>query len=594
MLWLGGLLFILNLALLAYFLLWRTWPTPRWFFALPVVALGILAGHFALLRREAMFLLIPALPGYLITVFVFLAALPRLFRRREHALSGRFLFIKRALSVAGLVVLAFSAVRFVQFRGIIHAEVKQATLKKEEKTTDLRDLSWSKSFEVLKNKLAAEYPFTEWKRIDWNVLYKEFAPRVATAEASHDRRVFYKALREFLWRIPDGHVELEGGDGGLQQDEVGGSLGLELAKLDDHRVVVSHMEPEGPAARAGITVGTELIAWNGLPVEQALATAPYFWSVEPPATFEGKRLEQLRFLPRGPTGSRASLTMRKKGSSSAEDITLTAVRSEIAERGFHPFKEFYFGGPVETRTLSRGCGYIRIRYELPTLVQPYPEDRIANALRRFQKSGARGVILDVRGNFGGSDAMVARMMGFFRSRESIYEYPGVYNPTAQRFEIMEGDAVRLVPAEPHYSGRIVVLIDAHTLSSGEGVPLVLKGLPNVIVLGLHGTHGSFAINKKTVLLPADLSASFPQAQSIGPDRRIQIDSDYTGRGGVQPDWRPPLNESTLEVVFREDSDYLVGIAESLLLGGVNIPNAVSDASALTESPRLSQAVRKLP
>lgn len=585
MLWLGGLLFILNLAVLLYFLLWRTRPMPRWFFALPVAALGILAGHFVLLRREAQFLLIPALPGYVITVLVFLAALPQLFRRRERALSVRFLFIKRALSAVGLVVLAFCAVRFLQFRGIIHAKVKKATIEKEERNTDLRALSWSRSFEALKNKLVAEYPFTEWKRINWDMLYKEFAPRVAAAEASHDRRAFYKALREFLWRIPDGHVELEGDDGGLQQDEVGSSFGFGLAELDDHRVVVSHMWPEGPAARAGITVGTELIAWNGLPVEQALSTAPYFWSAEPPATVGGRRLEQLRFLPRSPAGGRASLTMRKRGSSSAEDVTLTAVPSEITERGFSPLKEFYLGGPVETRTLSSGCGYIRIRYVLPTLIQPYPEERIANALRRFQKSSARGVILDVRGNFGGSDAMVARMMAFFRSREIVYEYPGVYNPAARRFEIMESDAVRLVPAEPHYSGRVVVLIDARTLSSGEGIPLILKGLPNVSILGWRGTHGSFAINKKTIFLPADLSASFPQAQSIGPDRRIQIDSDYTGRGGVQPDWRPPLNENTFEAVFREDSDYLLGIGESVLLGGISIPNAVGDPSALTEIPR---------
>jgi carboxyl-terminal processing protease len=585
MVWFGGLLFILDLAVLLYFLLWRTRPMPRWFFTLPIAALGIVAVHFVLLLRESQFLLIPALPGYLMTLLVLLAALPRLFRRRERALSVRFLFIKRALSAAGLIVLAFSAVRFMQFRGIIHATVKKPTLEREERATDLRAFSWLKSFEALKNKLAAEYPFTEWKRIDWDVLYKEFAPRVAAAEASHDRRAFYKAVREFLWRIPDGHVELEGEDGGLQQDEVGSSFGFELAELDDHRVVVSHTWLGGPAAQRGIAVGTELIAWNGLPVEQALATAPYFWSAEPPATFEGKRLEQLQFLPRGPAGRRASLTMRKRGSSSVEDVTLTAVPSEITERGFHPLKEFYLGGPVETRTLPSGCGYIRIRYELPTIVQPYPEDRIASALRRFQQSRARGVILDVRGNFGGSDAMVARMMAFFRSAESIYEYHGVYNPAARRFEIMESDAVRLVPAEPHYSGRVVVLIDARTLSSGEGVPLILKGLPNVSILGWHGTHGSFAINTKIVLLPANLSASFPQSQSIGPDRRIQIDSDYTGKGGVQPDWRPPLNENTLEAMSRENTDYLIDIAESVLLGGISMPNAVSDAPVLTEVPR---------
>ena len=160
--------------------------------------------------------------------------------------------------------------------------------------------------------------------------------------------------------------------------------------------------------------------------------------------------------------------------------------------------------------------------------------------------------------------MVPRMMAFFVTRPGIYEYPGVLNHSTGTFDVRTDAPVHIAPREPHYGGKVALLIDEETVSSGEGFPLVLKGLPNVHVFGWRGTAGFFAINSKSVKLPGGYTVYFPQARSVGPDRQIQVDSDHTGKGGVEPDVRVPLNEATLQGQFRERKDIVVERAKDWL------------------------------
>jgi len=57
---------------------------------------------------------------------------------------------------------------------------------------------------------------------------------------------------------------------------------------------------------------------------------------------------------------------------------------------------------------------------------------------------------------------------------------------------------------------------------------------------------------------------FPQAQSVAPDRRIQVDSNHTGKGGVEPDVRVPLNVETLRGQFGEGKDIVIERAKEWL------------------------------
>jgi hypothetical protein len=228
-------------------------------------------------------------------------------------------------------------------------------------------------------------------------------------------------------------------------------------------------------------------------------------------------------------------------------------------------REALLGGAVEWRWLPVGVGYIRIKYELPTLWQVAPAAPVRRAVASFLARRAAGLVLDVRGNGGGLDAMVPAAAGYFLATPRIYEVPGVYDPGAGRFLPLPAHTLRAVPLPPHFRGRIAVLVDGHTISSGEGFPLALRGLANVAVFGFAGTGGFFAIDQRSIRLPGGLSFVVPVGQSLGADHRIQVDSDAAGRGGIAPDHRLAWTEETLDAVYREHRDLVLEQAVRWLL-----------------------------
>jgi carboxyl-terminal processing protease len=476
---------------------------------------------------------------------------------------------------------------------------------------DLGGLGWSAAFSRLCGLLAREYPFGAWKGLDWTAIERELGPRVAGAEARHDRRAWYRALRELVWRLRDGHAHLLGDDSGLERAEVGGSFGFEVVELDDGRVLAGKVAAGGPAARAGLRSGAEIVRWQGMDAAPALAAVPVLWSERPPATREGARLAQAHLLGRAPVGTRAAISFRDPpaaagagdtgeaagagaGSAAAVDGDAAVETRELvavaAPRDRPPClraSELLLGRTLETRTLAAGAaggagaagnagapgvGYVRIHFELPTLRTPLPAHTLRRALARFAADRLPGVIVDVRGNCGGLDAMVPPLVAPLLREALFYEMPGVYRRQgrggAGGFEPDPRQAITVLPRPPLYRGRIAVLIDADTVSAGEAVPLLLKGLPGVAVIGLHATQGSFGIGLKSVRMPGGLEVVFPHAQSLDADGAIEVDADAGGRGGVEPDLRVPLTAAVVErwygrgedVVLEEGVRFVLGVA----------------------------------
>ena len=472
--------------------------------------------------------------------------------------------------------------------------------------TDLGGYGWSAAFSRLCGLLAREYPFTAWKGIDWVAVEGELLPRVAAAEARHDRRAYYRTLRELVWRLRDGHARLLGDDGGLERAEVGGSFGLEVIELADGRVLASRIAAGGPAARAGLRFGAEILRWNGAPAGEALAAVPVLWSERPPATREGYRLAQARLLARAPVGARAAICFRNRSPASAggpggeplaaETRELTAVAAPPERPACLRATDLLAGRTLETRVLAAGAGYVRIRFELPTLRTPLPRLTLRRALARFAAGGLPGVVVDVRGNCGGLDAMVPPLVAPLLREALLYEVPGVYRRQRQgepgdgRFAPDLRQAVTVMPQPPLYLGRIAVLVDADTVSAGEAIPLLLKGLPATAVIGLHATHGSFGIGLKSVRLPGGLEVVFPHAQSLDGDGRIEVDGDAAGRGGVEPDLRLPLDETLFDRWYGRGEDVALEAGVRFVRGAPLLSARRPDAPAA--EPALAGARRR--
>ncbi|HEY6547940.1 MAG TPA: hypothetical protein VI589_08530, partial [Vicinamibacteria bacterium] len=279
---------------------------------------------FACIDRSPLALLF-ALPALLAVVVMFLLTLPRLFTGRASRSGEVGLGLRRLLAALGIVALTLSVVRTAQFeRRRAETAAFAAPFRAATRSFDHRGASWSQAFGALVDRLAAEYPFTAWKGIDWEELRAEFGPRIAAAESAADTRGFYKALREMAWRLPDGHVSLTGDDHGLRTAEIGGSFGLDLVELSSGRIVAQRVAPGGAAARAGMKEGAEILAWGGGPTAAAVEKASCLWTDTPPATTEGRRRWQLHFLARAAVGSSVTVIWRNPNSPE-EERTLVAV-----------------------------------------------------------------------------------------------------------------------------------------------------------------------------------------------------------------------------------------------------------------------------
>ncbi|MEW9107490.1 S41 family peptidase, partial [Paenibacillus sp.] len=109
---------------------------------------------------------------------------------------------------------------------------------------------------------------------------------------------------------------------------------------------------------------------------------------------------------------------------------------------------------------------------------------------------------------------------------------------------------------PIYNGKIAILINSQTISTGEGLPLVLKGLPNVKIIGLTPTNGSFGVvtNAIAINMPEGFTVRLPDGRSLNQHYEIQGDSDYSGNGGVVPDIQIPLNRNTFIAKYVDGID----------------------------------------
>ncbi|HET9209595.1 MAG TPA: S41 family peptidase [Thermoanaerobaculia bacterium] len=527
-------------------------PLPRWVALLAGALAVLMAGQALWSLRTSPLALLASVPLAAGVALLGLAAFPRRVRRPPGA-------PRRITAVLGIALAVAGAARWSELPPLPRPRHHAALLAAERTETDLAAFSWSHAFDALCARLAAEYPFTKWKGIDWAALDARFAPRIREAEARKDDRAYYRALRAFAWSIPDGHVDLRGDDRGLREAEAGGGFGLGLVELDDGRVMATRVDSGGPAERAGLKVGAEVLAWNGGPVRTALERVGVDWSEEPPATAAGRRLQQLRFLTHGRVSAHAAIGYRNPDAQGSSTAEMEAVPEEYP-RPTGTRWDVFFGDPVSTKRLPDGTGYIKVKFELPTLWDLMPEREVRSAVRRFLKAGAPGIVIDVRGNTGGQDEIVPRTMAFFQPRPRIYEIAGLYDPETALFRPHPETAVRVLPREPYWPRKVAVLVDADTFSAGEGIPLALRGLPNVALFGWRGTQGSFGVGEKTVHLPDGLDFIFPQGQSLDGRLQIQIDSDAAGRGGVPPDHRVALNEAAFEAAFRRGRDVVLEAA----------------------------------
>ena len=405
---------------------------------------------------------------------------------------------------------------------------------------DFSQLSYTEAFDKMLEKFTNEYAFTELKKIDWAAKGQEFRPRFEEAEKNNDPHAYALALRDFLWSIPDTHVGFD--QSLLNNDfatETEGGLGFAIRETDDGKIIANFILTGGPADKAGMEWGAEIISLDGKPTAEVVdAKVPWSSPFSNPII---KRLQQLRYATRFPL-DKGQVEVQFKN---PDGVEKTATLDVVSERDSFNVGSFYYGQPatslpVEFSMLPSGYGYIKVSsfFDNDVLsIQVWER-----AIKYFNDNQIPGVILDMRVNGGGSGWLADQMAAYFFDQEIVVGNTARYSKDTGTFYMDPGDETRMIPPRPalQYSGPVAVLVGPACASACEFFSYNMTINDRAIIVGQYPTEGAGG-SVEQFLMPEGLHTQMTIGRAVDANGNIHLEGK-----GVVPTVKVPVTVETLQ------------------------------------------------
>ena len=296
----------------------------------------------------------------------------------------------------------------------------------------------------------------------------------------------------------------------LQMDTQGrfGGLGIEITVRGGILTVVSPIE-DTPAAKAGVKPGDQI------------------FKIEDEFTKDMTLVDAVKKM-RGPRGTKITISIKREGV--PELINFTLMRDTIRVQS------------VRSRNLEEGYGYIRLAQ-----FQERSDRDLQRSLEKMaaDKSGIKGVVLDLRNNPGGLLTQAVRIADLFLDSGMIVYTEGRIESQKQKYFAQKDGSWMDFP--------MVVLVNGGSASASEIVAGALQDHKRAVVLGTK-TFGKGSVQ---TILPLDDSSALRlttaryftpkgrsiQAAGIVPD--IVVESVPAPEGKVDEKRRQGLREENL-------------------------------------------------
>jgi len=303
----------------------------------------------------------------------------------------------------------------------------------------------------------------------------------------------------------------------LQSDTQGrfGGLGIEITVKGGILTVVSPIE-DTPAAKAGIKPGDQI------------------FKIEEEFTKDMSLVDAVKKM-RGLRGTKINLTIRREGANDLLDFTL--VRDIIRVQS------------VRSRTLEPGYGYVRLAQ-----FQERSDRDVQRALETLvaEKSGLKGLVLDLRNNPGGLLTQAVRVTDMFLDSGLIVYTEGRIEAQKQKYFAQKDGTWQEFP--------IVVLVNGGSASASEIVAGALQDHKRAVVLGTK-TFGKGSVQ---TILPLDDNSAL----------RLTTARYFTPKGrsiqatGIVPDI---IVEAAVAQEGKPDERKRLGLREENLPGHLSNP-----------------------
>lgn len=438
--------------------------------------------------------------------------------------------------------------------------------------------SYTEAFHSTIEAMKQEYVLSGWKEIDYDVLEKEIMPMVEEAEKKQDKIAYGAALMTYAYRFYDGHVSAQAmADAdieALREYFAGNDYGFSMVSLADGSTIAVLTDTASEAYTLGIQDGAVITKWNGRPIKTAaqdveciypeLLTFPVAANEDylKPVFLAGKADEENEVTFLDETGKEKTVTLHSRGSyrTRLETALSRFYHSDIADGNF------------SCKMLTDNCGYLRISKEryndamdsAASLKGEYPEiiEMLDEKLKKLRDSGMDRLVIDLRGNEGGSDFICAAVPALF-SKESYLcngfgKYKnGSYTPLKFKLE---------VPANGTYADLpVAVLVNSQCCSAGDGLANSLSKLPNVTLMGITASNGidqvtggyCFTTNSEFVI-------TYPCFMTLDENGEPNIDTRADRISRIPLKEHIDLTKDAALTIFSGEGDYELDYAVNFL------------------------------
>lgn len=301
--------------------------------------------------------------------------------------------------------------------------------------------------------------------VDWKKVRTVYEPQ-ALAPGLTDRE-FHDVLRRMLAELKLSHFGIHPPTADVVAAQTGrGVTGIDVIILDGSPVI-NRVDPESPAAKAGVRTGQIITHIDGKPWRTIIA--PLETSLAARKVTSGIRLVFLERTLESAINSKPGTTLALDVLTADEQVQkFSIVRAPFAGEmsqalGNFPPQEVVF----ESRLLPDNIGYIRFNmWVIPQMA------KLRKAVGDF--AAARAIIIDLRGNPGGVGGMAPGLAGMlFKEKASL----GSMKTRGGSMEFVA------FPQQDPFTGRIVLLTDHGTGSTSEVFAAGMQETGRATVIG---------------------------------------------------------------------------------------------------------------
>lgn len=371
--------------------------------------------------------------------------------------------------------------------------------------------------------------FDQVPDLDWDAEYLSALSRVMATPSTRD---FYAILRQFVAKLEDGHTNVSYPS--ELRSEVYASPAIRTSLVEDRVIVVEILN----SSIKSLAIGDEIVSIDETPVKTYVAerVTPYVCAStqqDHDRRAYGRELLQ---------GSREAPVVLEVRDASGERRTVTLQRGQ----------ERTTGTPYANSRMIGDIGYLAIN----TFSGEAPIDSLV-ALAVQDLRGARGLVIDIRENGGGSSGWW--VMGYLMDEYEVTNWATrEYRPAHRAWGRSEtwfrqrGGMLAGQRESNCFDGPVVLLTSRRTFSAAEDLAAVFKWSGRGTIVG-EATGGSTG-QPLSVWLPGGGSARICTKRDTYPDG-----SEFVGYG-VSPD----INcQRTVEGV-RAGRDEVLEVALDLL------------------------------